>query len=150
MPASLSLNETYIGELRDDHGRLIEVYRQHGAPAVRLDFGLTDRMLTREQWDRLADLATLAVLPCCEHCEHDPGELLHDGPCAECEPGKASNPPRHTLAPGDRACTGPGWKDSASGFVCTAQDGHDGPDHVAYGSRGVEYRRWPVTATPGA
>lgn len=32
------------------------------------------------------------------------------------------------------------------GYICNAQDGHDGPDHVAYGGKDEECHRWPVTA----
>ena len=40
------------GEVRDTYGRLIEVVGDLSG-AVRLDMGLTDRMLTPELWDEL-------------------------------------------------------------------------------------------------
>ncbi|HTJ37084.1 MAG TPA: hypothetical protein VL738_27980 [Dactylosporangium sp.] len=59
----------------------------------------------------------------------------------------AANPPHHASVLGEKCCTAPGWNDErASGYVCTAQDGHDGPDHVAYKPGGGEWHRWPVAA----
>src|SRR5579859_1545209 len=54
----------------------------------------------------------------------------------------AVNPPHHVLPTGERPCQAPGNKNA--GYICTAQDGHDGPDHIAYKHGGGEYHRWPV------
>lgn len=53
-----------------------------------------------------------------------------------------ANPPHHMTgdAPGLDCLAEDG------GYICNAQDGHDEPDHVAYGSGGQECRRWPVAA----
>jgi hypothetical protein len=62
--------------------------------------------------------------------------------------GNAANPPHHAVD-GERFCTAPGYDDSdRSGYMCTAQDGHDGPDHVAYKPHGGEWHRWPVATAP--
>jgi hypothetical protein len=64
----------------------------------------------------------------------------------EPEPLAASGPPRHvTGAIGDHSCAA---KDR--GYICNAQAGHDGPEHVAYGTEGQECYRWPVTVAERA
>lgn len=66
---------------------------------------------------------------------------------AEDEP--EPNPPHHVVG-AEPCCRADGWDDRASGYVCTAQAGHDGPDHVAYEPGGGEYHRWPVAASAPA
>jgi hypothetical protein len=65
---------------------------------------------------------------------------------ADPEPVITANPPHH--ATGDTP--GPACDARDSGYICNAQDGHDGPDHVAYGSGGQECHRWPVAAADEA
>ena len=55
-----------------------------------------------------------------------------------------AGPARRTA--GDEAHCGD--LDEASHYACTSQEGHDGPEHVAWKPRGGEYHRWPV-AVPG-
>ena len=58
---------------------------------------------------------------------------------AEVAEGVEGAPPFH--ARGIERCR----DDSGHGYVCTAQRGHGGPDHVAY-IIGSDDKRWPVTA----
>lgn len=53
----------------------------------------------------------------------------------------APNPPYHATG---QACQA--VDNESAGYICTAQDGHDGPDHIAYKLGGGEYHRWPVAA----
>lgn len=55
--------------------------------------------------------------------------------------------PHHATPRGEPTC---GTADSRSGYVCTAQAGHDGPDHIAYGLDGEVCRSWPATEEPFA
>jgi hypothetical protein len=50
------------------------------------------------------------------------------------------NPPHHMTGdtPGASCLAEDG------GYICNAQDGHDGPDHVAYGNVDQECYRWPL------
>jgi hypothetical protein len=50
------------GEIRDTYGRTIEVTGDRSG-AVRLDMGLTDRMVTPEQWDELDRKVRAAFRP---------------------------------------------------------------------------------------
>jgi hypothetical protein len=56
----------------------------------------------------------------------------------------AGNPPHHATVTGEPVCATTNWQDSDSNYACTAQDGHDGPDHIAYNPAGGEYHRWPI------
>ena len=84
-----------------------------------------------------------------EHCHRGGDHGVHrDANGDEWRTDGEPNPPHHVTAD-EKACTGAGWNDEdISGYVCTAQDGHDGPDHIAYNPGGGEYRRWPAAAAP--
>ena len=55
----------------------------------------------------------------------------------------APNPPRYVHPAAGERCRAvrPGV-----GSICTAQRGHDGPEHVAYGVGGHELARWPAAS----
>ena len=55
------------------------------------------------------------------------------------EAALSAGAPRHATGYGETSC---GAEDS--NYICTAQDGHDGPDHVAYGPHGEVCHRWPA------
>lgn len=57
-------------------------------------------------------------------------------------PRAAANPPHHMTG----NMIGPPCDAEDGNYICNAQDGHDGPDHVAYGSENRECHRWPVAA----
>ena len=54
--------------------------------------------------------------------------------------GDEPNPPHHMTG----NMIGPCCVAEDAGYICNAQDGHDGPDHVAYDSKSKECHRWPV------
>jgi hypothetical protein len=87
--------------------------------------------------DRAKHLREEAARPVRYEVRAEPAQVVSD---------EAANPPHHVI-PAEQACTAPGWDDSAdSGYMCTAQNGHAGPDHIAYKPGGGEYHRWPADA----
>lgn len=58
------------------------------------------------------------------------------------EVAKEPNPPYHVDG---LVFVGPSCGAEDSNYICNAQAGHDGPDHVAYGTGGQECYRWPVS-----
>ena len=85
------------------------------------------------------------------------------GFCAECEPGRcgryeparreprglepAAGPAPHHAGPGEARCEAYD-DDNGEGWLCTAQAGHGGPVHLAYGQDGTVARRWPCGQDP--
>jgi hypothetical protein len=55
--------------------------------------------------------------------------------------------PRHA-GPGEARCEAYD-DDEGEGWLCTAQAGHGGPVHVAYGEDGTVARRWPAVTAAG-
>lgn len=73
-----------------------------------------------------------------EHDRHRNG-LIVWGPGVT-EP--APNAPHHVTPTGEMPCEA-----RDGGYFCNSQEGHDGPEHVAYGPGSEVCHRWPVAAT---
>jgi hypothetical protein len=72
--------------------------------------------------------------------------VMHQAPVPGPRTAHDADLPRPvSSAPGDPHCGA-----IASGWGCTAQPGHGGPDHVAYGPLGNELHRWPADPPPAA
>lgn len=89
---------------------------------------------------------------------YEPGAGRYDSHCTRCgmlrrwadhaEPATAAlaNPP-YRVTDDAPMCSAPDNRDA--GYACTAQDGHDGPVHIAYNPhQGGEFHRWPMAAQP--
>lgn len=74
--------------------------------------------------------------------EMDPPPAGEGGILFEVSDDEAANPPHHVTSDDEQMCNAPGNRDS--GYICTAQDGHDGPDHIAYMGDDSAHHRWPV------
>lgn len=61
-------------------------------------------------------------------------------------PVVVANPPYHMTG----HMIGPCCEAEDGGYICNAQAGHDGPDHVAYDGKGEQCHRWPVAAAIAA
>ncbi len=88
----------------------------------------------------------------CEYCDVEPA--TEGKYCAECvpavtlanagpEPASAPNPPRYVPPGTGERCRA---QQADGGGMCTAQPGHDGPEHVVYGTGGRELSRFLVDA----
>jgi hypothetical protein len=75
-------------------------------------------------------------------CDLPPG---HDGEHEHAGSTWYANPAHHATPAGEAQC-----KAEDNRYFCTAQLGHDGPEHIAYGSAGEVCHRWPVEAADAA
>lgn len=90
----------------------------------------------------------------CTGCGQARGAAIHAEPApaeaaavlaasiADGTPVVVANPPHHMTG----KMIGPSCGAEDGYFICNAQEGHDGPDHVAYDGKDHECHRWPVAA----